>query len=178
MPVTTFTLPNGQIIRLLYVVMNGGDVSRYYNGIRRGWIKEQSGVAVNYHRILPELIEATVTNMAGLEFDTIALVPSSRSDAVPFMRAVAERWPQARNITDNFRKGATKAADGGDLEVLKSSISYDADGKEHAIRSLLIVDESVASGKTSAAMIEHLKAAGMGEDVDVSLSACCWMQAL
>jgi predicted phosphoribosyltransferase len=125
---------------------------------------------------LPELIEAMMAALDGLEFDTIAMAPSSRSDAVPFTKAVTERWPDARDITDHFSKGSTKAADDGDLRSLVSSMGYTADDKEELIGSLLIVDESIATGKTAAAMIERLKAAGMGENVDVTLVACCWMK--
>lgn len=176
MPYATLVLPNGLTIRLVYVVEHGGIVSSYYNGIRRAWIKEDSETALQYHSKLPELIEAMMAALDGLEFDTIAMAPSSRSDAVPFAKAVTERWPDARDITAHFSKRSKKAADDGDLKSMMSSIGYTADDKEELIRSLLIVDESIATGKTAAAMIERLKVAGMGENIDVTLVACCWMK--
>ena len=50
-------------------------------------------------------------------------------------------------------------------------LDYEADGKEHEIKSLLIVDETVADGKTAAAMLHHLRMHGLSEGAEVTLVA-------
>lgn len=92
------------------------------------------------------------------------------------MNAVRAKWPKARDITRNFAKGTVKAGDDSALQSLIASMSYMPDGKEEEVDSLLIVDESVSTGKTAAAMIEHLKAAGMLPETPVTLAVCCKMR--
>jgi hypothetical protein len=100
---------------------------------------------------------------SGIEFDTVVLAPSSRHDAVPFMTAIATRWPNARGITSSFnRQGVAKAANPGGPEVMGKELVHPPDGKEKEIRSLLIVDESVGEGKT-AAIIGHLRTGAHAE---------------
>jgi uracil phosphoribosyltransferase len=96
---------------------------------------------------------------------------------VPFKNAVTTRWPKAQDITATFdRQGVTKAADAGGVDVMVKELKHKPDGQERAIKSLLIVDESVAEGKTAAAIIEHLRAAGMPKEAKVTLAVCCRMK--
>ena len=176
---TKLTLPNGEQFDVLHSVPHGGTVSNYYNGIRRGWITEDHPTAKEYRRLLPSLMATLVASIeaSGIEFDTVVLAPSSRRDAVPFMAAIVQRWPNARDIMSTFgRQGVAKAADPGGAEVMGKELVHTPDGKEKDIKSLLIVDESVAEGKTAAAIIEHLRAAGMSKDVKVTLAVCCRMK--
>jgi orotate phosphoribosyltransferase-like protein len=48
-------------------------------------------------------------------------------------------------------------------------------GGECGIKSLLIVDESVSSGRTIAAVLAHLRRAGLPKDCIVYVAAAAWL---
>lgn len=48
---------------------------------------------------------------------------------------------------------------------------YTATGVERDIRGLMILDESIAHGKTAGAILEHLKRNGLPDEVPVALAA-------
>src|SRR3712207_2681789 len=98
MPQSNIKLPTGEEIDIINVVGHGGTVSKYYNGIRRGWIDEDASIARDYRSILPKLVAGIVAGIekAGTEFDAIVVPPSSRQDAEPFKQAVMARWRKAR----------------------------------------------------------------------------------
>jgi hypothetical protein len=179
MPKAPLKLPTGEEIEVISVVGHGGTVSSYYNGIRRGWINEQSNIAQQYRLLVPELVKNLIAGVeeSGIEFDAVLIPPSSRPDAVPFKNAITTRWPTARDITSTFdRSGVTKAADPHGSEIMVNELMHAPDGKENDIKSLLIVDESVAEGKTAAAIVHHLRAAGMPKETKVTLAVCCRMK--
>lgn len=176
---TKLVLPTGEEIEVIYVTPHGGTVSNYYNGIRRGWITEDHPVAKEYRRLLPRLMVTLVAAIeaSGIQFDTVVMAPSSRKDAVPFMAAIVQRWPKARDITSTFvRQGVAKAGDPGGAEVIAKEIVHSPDGRAKDIKSLLIVDEAVAEGKTATAIIERLRAAGMPKEAKVTIAVCCRMK--
>lgn len=179
MPQANLKLPTGEEINTINVVGHGGKVSSYYNGIRRGWINEDSNIATEYRSLLPKLVAEIVAEIekAGSEFDAIVIPPSSRQDAEPFKQAVMARWPKARDLSPCFeRHGKIKLADPGDVGAMVKEFVYASNGEEKDIESLLIVDESVGEGKTAAAIIEHLRAAGLSKDSKVTLAVCCRMK--
>ncbi|MDW9788519.1 hypothetical protein GOB29_28740 [Sinorhizobium meliloti] len=179
MPRTNFKLPTGEEIDTLNVIGHGGTVSNYYNGIRRGWISEDSNTAEDYRRLLPKLVSSIVAEIekAGIEFDAIVAPPSSRQDTEPFKQAVMARWPKARDLSPSFKRhGVAKSADPGDVSAMVKEVVYTPDGKQKDIKSVLIVDESVGEGKTAAAILEHLRAAGLPRDTKVTLAVCCRMK--
>ncbi len=74
------------------------------------------------------------------------------------------------------RRGDTKSADPGDLSAMVKELVYTPYGEEKDIKSVLIVDESVGEGKTAAAILEHLRAAGLPKGTKVTLAVCCRMK--
>lgn len=54
---------------------------------------------------------------------------------------------------------------------------YEARGKEPSIRSLLVIDESFASGKSVAALLHHLREAGLPTDAEITIAVCAVIEA-
>jgi hypothetical protein len=178
-PRANLKLPTGEEIDTINVVGHGGRVSQYYNGIRRGWISEDSYIAEDYRQLLPKLVSSIVAEIekADIEFDVIVVPRSSRQDTDPFKLSVMARWSKARDLSPSFnRRGVTKSADPGDVSDTVKEFIYSPDGKEKDIKSLLIIDESVGEGKTAAAILEHLRVAGLRRDAKVTLAVCCRMK--
>ncbi len=93
-----------------------------------------------------------------------------------YQQAIHGQWP-VRDISANFSRasGVRAAAKAVTPAALTEALSYCPDGQEHTIRSLLFLDESIAEGKTAAAVLHHLRAHGMPTDATVTLAACVSM---
>ena len=174
MPIEEFTLPTGERVTLIYGAKHPGKGTTYLNAVRMGPVDEESGVAREYHsmeNIYGEMLAAAVAQKAS-DFDAVVSPPSSRQDADPYRRAVLRRNKLAADLTNNFsRKGEVRVGqDGITLEQAINEIIYVSDGNESRVRSLLIVDESVASGKTVAALLHHMRNAGLSSECRVTVA--------
>lgn len=168
-----FKLPTGKAIRLLHSVYLGGSVANYINGIRRGWIKEDSETGHEFRRLEPQMCADITQGMKelGLEFDALVRVPSSRGDSDVLHGACLAKWPEAADLSPRLsRAGKFKAADAASVADMVAELIYRRSGNESEIRTLLIVDESISTGKTVAAVLEILQANGVPADVEVTLA--------
>ncbi len=168
-----FELPNGKAIRLVHSVHLGGSVGNYVNGIRRGWIREDSDAGREFRRLQPQMCDDIVEGMTelGLQFDAILRVPSSRGDNLALYGACLSNWPDAEDLSGRLsRAGRVKAADAGTVADMVAELIYAPGGNESEIRSLLIVDESSSTGKTAAAVLDILQANGVPAYVEVTLA--------
>lgn len=176
MPTFDHILPTGETICVYHATFSGGWAGNYFNGKRIGFNGETT--KDNYNRAIPELQRKLVQEIeqAGIIFDAVVCPPSYGDDIEPYRQAVLERWP-VRDITGNFtRQGRNRAVrPDTTVEDMIAEFIYAPDGKEEEIRSLLVIDESVASGKTIAAVLHHLRKHGMLEDAAVAAASCVRM---
>jgi hypothetical protein len=79
----------------------------------------------------------------------------------------------AHDLTPNFsRKRKVKVGHNDTtLEQAIDEMIYTRDGTESGAKSLLIIDESIASGKTVAAVLHHLRIAGLSKECRVVVVA-------
>ena len=176
MPAFDLTLPTGETIRVCYATLSDGWAGNYFNGKRLGFNGELT--KHNYNRVIPELRTQLVHEIqqAGITFDAVVCPPSMGEDIEPYRQAVLERWP-VRDLTGNFTRQGLKRAVHPDTSVedMIAEFGYTPDGKEAELRSLLVVDESVASGKTIGAVLYHLREHGMRKDAAVAAASCVRM---
>lgn len=176
MPTIDFTLPTQRTIRLSYVTDHTGAAGQYFNAKRMGL--NAPSISELYLLKVPALQKALVAEIenAGIQFDTVVCPASKDRDTDPYRDDVLERWP-VRDISANFgRKGVKKAMrPETSVDDMIGEFSYQPDGAEGSIRSLLVLDESVASGKTIAAIIHLLTQAGMPHDATVAAAVCAKM---
>ncbi|RCK43645.1 hypothetical protein TH25_21070 [Thalassospira profundimaris] len=165
MPCTNQALPNGEGIDLVFLRdwKNLGDLL-YLQSIRSGRIDENSSIAVSYRAMLSVNAQrlADFVVHTGVEFDVVAMAPSSRDDAVPYHECIMNRLC-ATDISERFSKSKStqSGSSGSSQQDVVDAITYMAEGDEGVFRNLLIVDDSFASGKTIAAMLYHLRKAGL-----------------
>lgn len=165
MPFTNHLLPNGEEIDLVFLRdwKDLGDLL-YLQSIRSGRIDENSSTAVSYRAMLGINSQrlADFVDHTGVKFDAIAMAPSSRDDALPYHECIIKRLC-ATDISSRFSKSEETRSGSPDSSAqdVIDAISYRPEGDEGSFRNILIVDDSFASGKTTAAMLHHLRIAGM-----------------
>ena len=174
MPKDQFELPNGRIVLRIYGVRHPGPGSQYLNGVRMGLVKVDSAIAIAYHnqKALFAQVLAREIEEGGRQLRCFlsVLPPSSRDDIDVYRLAILDRMP-ARVLSGFTRKGKVKAGDRETtLADMIEEFDYAANGDERDIRSLLILDESVADGKTAAALLEHLRRNGLPDEARVVLA--------
>jgi hypothetical protein len=100
-------------------------------------------------------------------FDTVFSPPSRRADADVYRGAILAD-SRALDLSSRFsRKSKIKAATAETLNDLFGEFEYTAAGDEAKIKSLLVVDESFASGRTVATCLRLLRQAGLSTDCTV-----------
>lgn len=177
MTFSLITLPTAETITVLHATGKDGAAGSYFNGKRLGLttpLTEQL-----YRTVVPKLQQALVQEIeaAGIQFDAIASPPSSGDDAVPYREAILKRWPVV-DFTDTFtRRGKFKAQTTTTTidDLVQHEFVHVPNGREPSIRSILIVDESVATGKSAAALIRLLRRAGMPADAQTCIAVCSKM---
>lgn len=168
-----FTLPTGETVKRIYGVRHPGEGTTYLNAVRATKVDEASGMASEYRAMKPfygrRLAEEVKRETP--DFDAVLSPPSNRQDAVPYRDGILSDT-KARDLTGNFsRHGKIKAADDkATVQDVIGEFIYKPDGSEGSIKSLLIVDESTASGKTVAAVLHHLRAAGLPETCSITIA--------
>ena len=172
MPKEDFILPTSEKVPLIYGAMHPGKGTTYLNAVRMMPIDETSATAVEYHAMkefLAQLLAAKVKAEMPT-FDSVVSPPSSRSDAEAYRQAVL-RDRSVPDLTSRFsRKGKVKIGDNNTtLDQAVDELVYSSTGTESGIHSLLIVDKSIASGKTVAAVLHHMRQAGLRKDCRITI---------
>jgi hypothetical protein len=174
MPKDEFTLPTGEKVTLIYGAKHPGKGTTYLNFVRMGPVDEQSNIALQYHAMEPHYARelAGQVEREVPDFDAVVSPPSSRPDANKYREAVL-RSRNVRDLTFHFsRKGKVKVGHKDTtLEQAIDEINYAPDRMESNIKSLLIIDESIASGKTVAAILHHMREAGLPKGCKVTVVA-------
>lgn len=176
MPTVTLTTPTGEIIKVIHATGSKGAAGKYFNAKRFGL--NVPNIAADYEKLIPALQGELIAEIeaSGIDFDTVVRAPSSGADGEPYYEAILSRWP-VRDLTLNFGpKGAARAARcETSVADMVEAFPYTRDDRESAIRSVLIIDESVATGKTASAIIQRLVEGGVPKDAKFTIAACAKM---
>ncbi len=179
--ISDLTLPTGETVKLVFLRKwpNVGDMI-YLQSIRSGRLNEGSDTATSYRNMAcfyARLLADEVHDKT--KFDSVVSPPSTRADAMVYRESILESILPNSNVPDlsgGFsRKERAKAASASSLEEIVDEFVYKADGHEATIESLLIVDDSIASGKTIAAMLHHLRKAGLPLDCMITVAVPAWL---
>lgn len=173
-----FELPTGEKVSVIFLrqLPDLGELI-YLQSIRSGRVDEDSLIARIYRNLLVRfamLLAAEVK--ARISFDAVVSPPSSRTDADPYREAIL-RDAKCLDLSPRFsRIGKTRAATAKSLEEVFAEFQYKPAGDEGSIKSLLIVDDSVASGSTIAALLHHLRKAGLPSNSVITAAAPALLQ--
>jgi Phosphoribosyl transferase domain len=171
-------LPTNEKVHLVYLRKwpNLGDMI-YLQAVRSGRMAGNSPAAQTYKamarthaRKLAKLVKDKVP-----AFDALVSPPSKRSDAAVYRNEIV-RPAGSRDLTARFsRKGKINAADVSSVEEVVNEFDYQSAGDESDTKSLLIVDESLASGRTVVAVLDHLRRAGLSKNCIVYVAVAAWL---
>jgi hypothetical protein len=143
--------------------------------IRSGLMTEEHDLAKTYHRYERYYARDLAVLLKNLNFDAIVSPPSTHPDVKVYLKALRKR--KILDLSGRFsRNGITKAATADFLRDLIDEFKYSASGDESKIKSLLIVDDLVASGNTIAAVLDHLEKAGLPDDCQITVAAPVWLK--
>lgn len=172
MPTEEFELPNGELVLLVYGDVYPNASTLYLQGIRSGSVSGDQNIALIYRameRIYAGRLADAVLAEVG-HVDAILTPPSSRADAEPYRKAISMRL-QAQDLTDRFdRKGIVRASQAVSVDDLIGEFIYEPGGDEGDIKTLLIIDESIASGRTVESLLTHLRFSGLSSDCRVTVA--------
>lgn len=169
------TLPCGRIVTVFSAKGKDSDEACYFNSTSRNAI-QAPGATKQYRSQVHRLttILTGVVKASGMHFDAMVCAPSSRGDAREYADCLDIAF-SVDDLSDTFtRRHIMKASDPGvtvDMLATEEFI-HRPDGSEAEIKSLLIVDDAFATGKTIAAMLQLLHGAGFPTNAEVSVAVC------
>lgn len=178
MAVGEFGLPIGQMVRLVYLErLPNSSPLNYLQLVRSQQQIHAPDLVTAYRNMVgfyARKLSSTVTT-AEIPFDAVVSPPSSRDDATPYREAIVGNSDICDLTTGFSRKGAVRAATACSVDEIVDEFEYAAAGCESRIKSLLIVDESIASGRTVAAILVHLRRVGLPTEAQVSVAVAAWI---
>ena len=172
-----FELPTGECVRLIFGETRVGERAMYLQGVRSGLLgADEPEDKIHYERNLKfgSIKLACEAKSHAPHVDAVVSPPSSRNDADPYREAILRILPpRTIDLTTNFsRNGSVKSGDAATtLSQLINNMSYAPCGLESSIGSLVIVDDLIAQGKTVAALLDHIRHAGLKQSADVTVVA-------
>jgi glutamine phosphoribosylpyrophosphate amidotransferase len=153
---------------------NIGDLI-YLQSIRSGILKPGSLVIPAHETMVTFKYSIQLRTETQLDsVDAVASPPSTRTDAAPYREKFA--GIASIDITERFsRRAPFKAGTSNDLDEVRASMSYASAGDESNLRSILIVDDILASGRTVSGMVSHLREAGASYLNEIYVAAPLWL---
>jgi hypothetical protein len=104
--------------------------------------------------------------------------PSSRPELlIPYRNALLTQHREAIDLSARLaqKNPHVSAGEGASLEDMLAAMTYDRRGDEARLTSLVIVDDVLASGNTSAAVIQLLRDAGLSQECQITLGCPLWL---
>lgn len=177
MTASSLTLPTGETVTVFHATGKDGAAGLYFNGKRLGMTIPTT--QERYQSQVPKLLQVLLQEIeaSGIHFDAIVCPPSSGNDVRPYREAIYSSW-SAKDFTATFsRVGKIKAQNAATTvdDLVEREFVHTPNGCESMIRSLLIVDESIATGKSAAALVQLLRRAGMPADAQIHIAVCSKM---
>lgn len=173
MRTTSVKLPTGEDVALTYWETRPSFLKfGALQSLRSGLMRSDSDLAKQYLAMAPFYGRQFAAQVNGA-WQAVVSPPSSNGFAKPYLTAILERT-NALDLTPRFtRAGAVRSSADPPptLEELAASISYAPEADESGIRSLLFIDDVFASGRTLAAILQHLRKSGLPADCTVQAAA-------
>lgn len=159
----------------LYYLEQGPPFTKFaaLQGLRSGRMKPNEAGAIEYFSMAWLHAKQLAKEVNG-SYDAMVVPPSTHNRSEPYAKELINccQW----NLSGGFsRAGVVRSGDGCSLGQLWSSVSYKPSGEEGKLRSVLVVDDIFASGKTVAIMVGKLIEAGMSKEAVVSVACPLWI---
>ena len=126
--------------------------------------------------VVPQATRGLAEQLEGRTFDVVFSPPSSRDDARPYREAIKQRLAPAQDWTDRFRRVADmRAGLSQSCDAVRDATEFTPDPRIGDVRSVLMVDESVATGVTACAMLTLLRQNGLSLEAEFVVAAPLWI---
>src|ERR1700694_184128 len=103
-------------------------------------------------------------------------VPSSRNDVQPFLDSFRTLFPTAQDWTSVFKKDSSfRAASGAGYAAALAAIRLVEPVIVTDVRTLLVVDDSLATVVSAAAVVGKLRESGLPADTHLLLATPLWI---
>jgi predicted amidophosphoribosyltransferase len=120
--------------------------------------------------------ELLASSFAREAFDCVVSPPSRFDHARPYREAILRRMPGAVDLTGDFtRREGTYAGCGHSLPALRRALAFRPRLPLRSQTSVLIVDDILWQGKTAAAVLHHLRRAGLPDSARIALACPLWI---
>jgi predicted amidophosphoribosyltransferase len=179
MTVEAFSLSIGKTVTLVYGGIHSAqgctNDASYFTRARMKLMSnfEESHQAKLYHSQKSNYASQLAIEVLGLglNFDAVVMPPSSRQDAAVYKAEILNRTTLT-DLTGSFSGNhqVKSASSGTTLATLCAGLSHAPKGIEANINNLLIVDDSIRSGRTVEAILAHLHSAGLPQDCAVTIA--------
>lgn len=179
MPLTRIHIPfsaPAHVVCLAYLAGYGGindcsTVLSYLQRVRSHPLR--ASLATYEQRYLDELPRAVRECKSLLKeysFDAALRLPSSRGDAAPYLEALLEDRSTTKDVTSGLSRnaGAPRAGDGASLKEIQSGMSLKC-RQLGDFKTVLIVDDILADGKSAAACINLLHENGLPQSAKITV---------
>lgn len=157
MPTIPFQLPSGKILPLTYAVEFPSLSSLYFQAARIGELESWPFLKSDICRLDYVATQDLYKARRRLpNFDAVVAPPSGRSDAGRLKSWLISSRSML-DISPRFsREGTTAASTTSDPEHSHGQFSYSSYADEVNLRSLMIIDDAIASGRTVDNILLHL----------------------
>ncbi|MFG1255712.1 phosphoribosyltransferase [Xanthobacter flavus] len=115
---------------------------------------------------------AAIVGQAAPSLQAVVSPPSTRLDAAPYREAILRSQPTVADLSREFDRAKNVKA-GDPRSTVKDMVSeflYRPVTKLSDFKSLLIVDESISTGKSVAALLQHLYANGLSQECQITVA--------
>ncbi len=183
---TIVPLPTGENVQLFYLERQAvpqGPLA-YLHHIRNPRTKSMlglDGVEETYGRVYRASLSRFTQEYGHWseerETGLIVSPPSSRQDAEPYRKAILSAHERVHDITQFFTKQPNVKAiqPTTTLQELIAAIETVAELDLKIFKEVVIVDELFSRGTTIAAMLHHLREAGLPKEAEVLVCAPLWL---
>lgn len=170
--VETVQLPSGHSATLVSVGNETNGDLFWLHVKRTSRAETASSMSLSYNAMVSlkytQILTHNVLELKG-DYDAVIKAPSSQKDADPYFNDIQSKL-NLDDRSNQFSKNETiKAAESSPEEVFKA-MRFETRGDEHELNSILIVDESFASGSTVDAIVRRLVEAGAPNELQVHIA--------
>ena len=127
-------------------------------------------LANGYKAVLP-ILQRDYERWAGRHrFDLVLAVPSSRNDSQTFLNILKKANPNAIDYSDCFFKDPDwRSGSGHNLQDAIKHIKIQNNPDFIPYHRIAVIDETISTGNSIAAMIHHMRSHGLNEAVEIWL---------
>ena len=167
-------LSNGSRIKVQFVWCFAASVGpQYYPQAVRAWPKERAEKLRPQYERMEASYADRLASMVRTSPRYVFTPPSRYRFASVYLEACKSKNPGGLDISRRFQRlhsGVVASENNITARDVYRSLAYHSAGDEPDIKSILMVDDVVAGGKTTRATFTHLVEAGMPNDANVTVA--------